>query len=118
METRSVNRRQPTPLVDVAPAVKLCFPEVHWLPESKGIMSDKPTFENIDECVEYWRKHWRVPGIAVAVLHDGEVTAAGYGVSSIETEYPVSKDTLFQIGSISKVYTTSLVMTLVDEGLV
>lgn len=81
-------------------------------------MSDKPTFENIDECVEYWRKHWRVPGIAVAVLHDGEVTAAGYGVSSIETEYPVSKDTLFQIGSISKVYTTSLVMTLVDEGLV
>ncbi len=79
-------------------------------------MSDKPTFENIDQCVEHWRQHWGVPGIAVAVLHDGEVTANGYGVTSIETEYPVTPDTMFQIGSISKVYTTSLVMALVDEG--
>lgn len=80
-------------------------------------MSDKPTFENIDQCVEHWRKHWGVPGIAVAILHDGEVTANGYGVASLETEYPVTPDTMFQIGSISKVYTTSLVMALVDEGI-
>lgn len=79
-------------------------------------MTDEPTFENLDQCVEHWRKHWGVPGIAVAVLNNGAVTSNGYGVSSIETEHPVRPDTQFQIGSISKVYTTSLVMTFVDEG--
>src|SRR5262249_38928713 len=35
---------------------------------------------------------------------------------SIETEQPVRPDTLFQIGSISKVYTATLIMQLVDVG--
>lgn len=79
-------------------------------------MTNEPTFDSLDACVEHWRTHWGVPGIAVAVLHNGEVTSRGYGVSSNETEYPVTPDTLFQIGSISKVFTTSLVMCLVDDG--
>ena len=40
----------------------------------------------------------------------------GYGLASIETGQPVTADTLFQIGSISKVFCTTLVMTAVDEG--
>lgn len=39
-----------------------------------------------------------------------------YGVTSLETGYPTRPDTVFPIGSISKVYTTTLVMALVDDG--
>lgn len=60
---------------------------------------------------------WCVPGIALAIYQDGDVDARGYGVSSLETEYPMTPDTLLQIGSISKIFTTTLAMKLVDQGL-
>lgn len=78
--------------------------------------NEQNQFENLDQCVEHWRKHWNVPGIAVGILKDGEIDCRGYGITSIDSEYPVTADTLFQIGSISKVYTTTLVMILVDQG--
>jgi CubicO group peptidase (beta-lactamase class C family) len=59
---------------------------------------------------------WTVPGAAVGILCDGAVETKGYGLASIETGQPVTAETLFQIGSISKVFCTTLVMTAVDEG--
>lgn len=73
-------------------------------------------FDNLGQCVEHWMKHWNVPGIGVGILADGETHLHGYGITSIDTKQPVTADTLFQIGSISKVYTTTLVMILVDQG--
>jgi CubicO group peptidase (beta-lactamase class C family) len=70
----------------------------------------------LGEVVEEARERWKVPGIAVGVLRDGIVEAAGWGVTSLETNCPVTADTIFQIGSNSKVYTTTLLMSLVDEG--
>lgn len=77
---------------------------------------EQKQFTSLDECVEHWRAHWNVPGMSVGVLNSGEVDTRGYGITSIDTEHPVTADTLFQIGSISKVYTTTLVMILVDQG--
>lgn len=79
-------------------------------------MSEEPQFASLDACVEHWRERWNVPGMAVAVLNGGTVDAQGFGITSIDTQHPVTADTLFQIGSISKVYTTTLAMILVDEG--
>lgn len=59
-----------------------------------------------------------VPGAAVAVSLRGEVIDSGAGVLSRATGVDVTPDTLFQVGSITKVWTTTLVMQLVDEGLV
>jgi CubicO group peptidase (beta-lactamase class C family) len=56
-----------------------------------------------------------VPGAALGVLDRGVAATSGLGVESIETGHPVASDTLFQIGSISKVFCTTLLMTLVDE---
>ncbi|TIC80505.1 beta-lactamase family protein [Nocardioides sp. GY 10113] len=58
-----------------------------------------------------------VPGATVAVLTDGRITAAAAGVTSLATGVPVDTDTVFQIGSITKIWTTTLVMQLVDDGL-
>ena len=48
-------------------------------------------------------KHYKVPGVTVAVIHDFKIAwAKAYGVKDIETNEPVSTETLFQAGSISK----------------
>jgi CubicO group peptidase (beta-lactamase class C family) len=73
-------------------------------------------FDRIETCIREQMGRWRVPGVAVGVLQDGQTTTRGYGVASIETEAPVRPDTLFQIGSISKVFTATLVMRLVGAG--
>jgi CubicO group peptidase (beta-lactamase class C family) len=58
-----------------------------------------------------------VPGANLAILADGGVTEAAYGVLNVRTGVESTTDSLFQIGSISKVWTATLIMQLVDEGL-
>jgi CubicO group peptidase (beta-lactamase class C family) len=57
-----------------------------------------------------------VPGIALGVLDGGEETVAGFGVTSVEHPLEVDGDTLFQIGSITKTFTGTAVMRLVEAG--
>lgn len=58
-----------------------------------------------------------VPGAAVAVLKDGVIIDRAAGLLSTATKVDATPDSVFQIGSITKVWTTTLVMQLVDEGL-
>ena len=60
----------------------------------------------------------KVPGAAVGILKDGAVTEAATGVVNLNTGVEATTDTLFQIGSMSKPWTATVVMQLVDEGLV
>jgi CubicO group peptidase (beta-lactamase class C family) len=55
--------------------------------------------------------------VTVAILHDGQIETHGDGVISVETNYPTRPDTLFQVGSNSKVFTATLVMRLVEAGM-
>jgi CubicO group peptidase (beta-lactamase class C family) len=57
-----------------------------------------------------------VPGAAVAVLSDGEVVEHAAGVLGTATGVEATTDSVFQIGSITKLWTSSLVMQLVDDG--
>jgi len=57
-----------------------------------------------------------VPGAAVAVVRDGQVYVATFGVRDPSTRQPVTPDTLFYIASITKIYNATAVGTLVDQG--
>ena len=57
-----------------------------------------------------------VPGAAVGVLYEGQTYTAGFGINHITHSLPITDDTLFQIGSISKTFAATLVMQLVQEG--
>ena len=57
-----------------------------------------------------------VPAAGVAVLAGGEVADVATGVLSTATGVAATTDSLFQIGSITKVWTATLAMQLVDEG--
>lgn len=63
----------------------------------------------------------RVPGASLGILrvHPGgadELVEAAYGVLNKDTGAQTTPDSVFQIGSISKVWTATVVMQLVDEG--
>lgn len=58
----------------------------------------------------------RVPGAVLGVLHDGEVSVLATGTLNAETGVEVTTDSVFQIGSITKVYTATMIMQLADEG--
>ncbi len=66
--------------------------------------------------IERALKKTGVPGCSVGVLHQGEIKTAGFGTSNLEKMSQVSGETLFQIGSISKTFTATLVLKLVEES--
>ncbi|MDP9867679.1 MULTISPECIES: serine hydrolase domain-containing protein [Streptosporangium] len=59
-----------------------------------------------------------VPGAAIAVWADGELVEAATGVVNRNTGVETTVDSVFQVGSTTKVWTAALVMQLVDEKLV
>jgi CubicO group peptidase (beta-lactamase class C family) len=61
--------------------------------------------------------NWRVPGVSIAVLEDGDLAwAKGYGVTAADGTEPVTTNTLFQAASISKPTTALAVLRLVQQG--
>ncbi|MFI6478226.1 serine hydrolase domain-containing protein [Nonomuraea sp. NPDC050663] len=59
-----------------------------------------------------------VPGAAIAVWHGGELHEAASGVLNTRTGVLATPDSVFQVGSTTKVWTAALVMQLAEEGLV
>lgn len=72
--------------------------------------------EAVRETTRAGMDRYRVPGVAVGVLCDDEETAEGFGVTSVENPLPVNDTTLFQIGSITKTFTATAVLRLVEQG--
>jgi beta-lactamase class C len=51
---------------------------------------------------------YRIPGMAVGITVAGKSYVYSYGVASTETRQPVMRDTLFEIGSVTKTFTATL----------
>jgi beta-lactamase class C len=62
----------------------------------------------VDTAIRPVMAEYDVPGMAVAVTVDGETFFFNYGVASRESNTPVSEQTLFEIGSVSKTFTATL----------
>src|SRR5260370_37140990 len=57
-----------------------------------------------------------VPGATLGIWSDGQEILAGYGVLNTATMVPVTTGSLFQVGSITKIWTATMIMQLVAEG--
>lgn len=74
------------------------------------------SYATLAEAVRGIQAKWSVPGITVGVLQDGAMTFHGFGTINVDTGLPVATGSIFQIGSITKVFTTTAVMRLVEAG--
>lgn len=71
----------------------------------------------LNELAERALAEFEVPGLALAVVKNGEIiTARGYGLRRLGAPDPVDEHSLFGIASISKTFTATLLAMLVDEG--
>ena len=76
-----------------------------------------PDWSALEQYVNSSMKDWKVPGASVAIVKDGSVIyMKGFGVRDVRTNQPVTPDTLFDIGSCTKAFTSAAVAMLVDEG--
>ena len=62
------------------------------------------------------RERYQVPALSIAVWHQNTLYQAASGILNVETGVEATPDSIFQIASITKVFTASLIMQLVEEG--
>ncbi len=71
----------------------------------------------VDKFVQNQMAEHHIPGVAIAVVKNGKVfKTKGYGVASVEFNAPVTTETVFEIGSVSKQITAAAIMLLVEDG--
>jgi CubicO group peptidase (beta-lactamase class C family) len=57
-----------------------------------------------------------IPGVAVGIVHGDDEQTAFHGITSVPNPLPVTEDTLFQFGSITKTYTATALVILAEHG--
>ena len=90
--------------------VLLLFPPLRSSPASAQT-------DPVDEYIQVEMKKRLIPGLALVVIQNGEVIKIkGYGFANLEHDVPVTPDTVFELASVTKQFTTAAVMVLVEEG--
>jgi CubicO group peptidase (beta-lactamase class C family) len=77
---------------------------------------EKTDWSSLDASINSSMKDWKVPGAAVAIVRDQSVVyMKGFGVREMGKSDTVTPDTLFDIGSCTKAFTSAAIAILVDE---
>jgi CubicO group peptidase (beta-lactamase class C family) len=111
-------------------SVLIAWPAVGQVPTEASAQDPISRFENglrgdagTPEAEARWTlaermAHYRVPGVSVAVIRSGKMAwARGYGVKLAGSKDAVDAETVFSVGSVSKVGAAATTLRLVDEGL-
>lgn len=73
--------------------------------------------ENVDDIVRHYMQQKQVPGISIAIIHQRQPAQFySFGVTDAVHRYPITPDTLFALGSLSKGITAEVIIELVDRG--
>jgi CubicO group peptidase (beta-lactamase class C family) len=72
----------------------------------------------VDSLAQAWLRGRGLAGVSIAVVRAGRDTVVmkGYGLADVENAVPVTPRTVFEVGSVTKQFTSSLVMRLVERG--
>lgn len=87
------------------------------LPSPSFTQERKAHFIQLERVALEELRETNTPGAAVGIISgDHLVFAKGFGVSNIETGAPITPDTLFRVGSITKMFTAAVLVSLAEEG--
>lgn len=80
-----------------------------------------PSTITIPDSVDTWlqreMQERRIPGLALAIVHRGEVLRErGYGLASVENDVPATPATRFALASLTKQFTATGIMMLIEDG--
>ncbi|MFZ5616437.1 MAG: serine hydrolase domain-containing protein [Pseudomonadota bacterium] len=82
-----------------------------------GGKAEKKALKALEAYVDLHRAEWGLPGMTVCVVtRDGFEGFVTSGLADVDRKIPVGPDHLFQIGSISKMFTALAAYSLIDEG--
>ena len=82
-----------------------------------GLLQRKFDSKKVDEFVAAYQQFHHVPGVSLAIIHDGEIRyCQAYGVKNSATREPVVEDTLFEACSLTKPVFALAVNRLVEKG--
>jgi D-alanyl-D-alanine carboxypeptidase len=71
----------------------------------------------VDDFVAAQMRKRHIPGLSLAVVKDGKVVRMrGYGLASVEHNVPATEKSVYQLASMTKSFTATAVMMLVEEG--
>ncbi len=83
-----------------------------------GNLPPNSKLDDLNNYIEKGMKEWQIPGMAVAIIENGEVVFQnGYGVKDLKTKEPVTTQTLFSLASVTKSFTATLGVMLLDENI-
>lgn len=95
--------------IGLALALALALPAAAQTAESQS--------DGVDGYIRAEMQQRRIPGLALAVVKDGVVVKSrGYGLAQVENNVPVTPETRFNIASVDKQFTATLVMMLAEAG--
>ena len=81
-----------------------------------GLLAGTAHADLVDDYVAAQMRRQQVPGLSLAVVQDGRVVKQqGYGFADLELKVPVTPETVFEIGSITKQFVAVALMTLVEQ---
>lgn len=94
-------------IVRVVPLVLLLLP---------GLAAAQPPVAKVDEIFAEWKSQ-ESPGCTVAVAEGGKtLVSRAYGMADLEHDVPITPGTIFEAGSVSKQFTATAVLLLVQQG--
>lgn len=79
--------------------------------------SEQPDYAHLDAAVQGEISRWNAVGMAAGIVRDGERQISVGGWANYEARYPMVENSLFMVASISKIYAATLVLKLVEQGL-
>src|SRR5215813_681152 len=73
--------------------------------------------DGVDDYIQARMRGLHIPGLSLAVVRNGQVVkASGYGVANLELNSAATPQTVYEIGSMTKQFTATAIMMLVEEG--
>src|SRR5437868_185114 len=73
--------------------------------------------DGVDDYLARQMKEHQIPGLSLGVMRASKsVKAKGYGLANLEWGVPVTTETVFEIGSLTKQFTAAGILMLAEEG--